>query len=181
MLEECAAMRVEVHSIDYDNPVIVARGCLINNLQAARGVSELEYCTLLGTTLSEIVQASDTIFIGRIRKHHTPLMPPDSGCLRFCRIRKDQAAGGMRLVHASTSKPIFFSNTFGERGSGVLHPATPVAIRHGAEDGGEMGAYHDDHLGLLAEAVVDKLKDYLPLGVEVVVIPDTRMPISFQG
>jgi len=53
--------------------------------------------------------------------------------------------------------------------------ATPAAIRHGAEDGGEMGAFHGDYLSLLAEAVVDKLQEYLPVGLQAVVIPDTRL------
>jgi hypothetical protein len=174
-LRDCAAMRVEVHSIDYQQPVITARGCLINDLQAARGVSQLEYCTVLDTTLSEIVHASDTVFLGLIRKHHLPLAPPDSGCLRYCRIGREQALGGMRMVHSTRERPRFHATTFGQRGCGVLHPSTPVAIRHGAEDGGEMGAYHDEHLGLLAEAVVDKLRDFLPLGMEAVVIPDPTL------
>ena len=65
-----------------------------------------------------------------------------------------------------------FTTQFGDRSCGVLHPATPAAIRHGAEDGGEMGAFHGDYLSVLAEAVVQKLEDYLPVGLDAVVIPD---------
>ena len=174
-LRDCAAMRVEVHSIDYERPVVSARGCLINDLQAARGVSQLEYCTVLDSTLSEILYASETIFLGTIRKHHLPLAAPDIGCLRYCRIRHDQSLGGMRMVRSTRAAPVFYSTHFGRRGCGVLHPATPAAIRHGAEDGGEMGVHHDDHPGLLAEAVAEKLKDFLPLGMEAVVIPDPTL------
>ena len=71
--------------------------------------------------------------------------------------------------------PVFYSDSFGERGCGVLHPATAEGIRHGAEDGGEMGAYHDLYLSLLCEAVVDKLADDLPLGLEAASIPDAHM------
>ncbi len=46
---------------------------------------------------------------------------------------------------------------------------------HGAEDGAEMGAYHKDQLSLLHEAVVDKLADYLPVGLQAVIIPDQRL------
>ncbi len=38
-----------------------------------------------------------------------------------------------------------------------------------------MGAYHDDYLSLLADAVVEKLGDYLPLDKEALVIPDVRL------
>ena len=64
---------------------------------------------------------------------------------------------------------------FGEPGYAVLHPATPEAIRFGAEDGGEMGGYHSWHYCLLLAAVQDKLKDFLPVGIEAVVVPDLRL------
>jgi len=174
-LMDCAARKIEVHSIDETRPVITARNCVIKTLQAARGLSFLEYCTVLDGTMSENIRASDCIFLARIRKEHPGFIPPDTGCVRYSSITKHQVAGGMRLVQVTRRTPVMFSTTFGERGCGVLHPATPKSIRHGAEDGGEMGAYHDKHLSLLAEAVVDKLHDYLPLGTEAVVIPDERL------
>ena len=107
--------------------------------------------------------------------HLPDFVPPDRSCVRYSRIEKNQAEGGIRMINVTRSRPIMFSEKFNERGCGVLHPTTPEEIRHGAEDGGEMGAYHEQHLSLLAEAVVDKLRDYLPLGTEAVVIPDERM------
>ncbi len=175
-LVDCAARKIEVHSIDYLKPVITARSCLIEKIQAARGLVKLEYCTVLESTLSEILNASDCIFLGLIHEDHLPdFEPPDRSCVRYSRIEKNQAEGGIRFINVTRSRPVMFSEKFNERGCGVLHPATPLAIRHGAEDGGEMGAYHDQYLSLLAEAVVDKLHDYLPLGTEAVVIPDKRM------
>ncbi len=174
-LLDCAARKVEAHSTDEQKPVITAKNCLIKQVQAATGLTRLEYCTVLETTLTEVLQASDCIFLGLIRKHHLPIAPPDSGCIRYSRIHKDQDKGGMQVANNSNSTPHLFVDKFGDRGCGVLHPATPEAIRHGAEDGAEMGAYHCQYLSLLAEAVVDKLSDYLPLGVEAVVIPDHRM------
>ena len=171
-LLDCAARRVEVHSVDYDQPVITARNCLIRAVQAVRGVSLLEYCTVLGGTLTEVIQASDCILLGLIRKDHATDDPPESGCVRYSRVTKAQAVGGMRFHEVSRELPVMFTTQFGERSCGVLHPATPAAIRHGAEDGGEMGAFHGDYLSLLAEAVVQKLEDYLPVGLDAVVIPD---------
>ena len=171
-LLDCAARRVEVHSIDYDRPVITARNCLIKAVQAARGVSLLEYCTVLGATLTEIILASDCIFLGAIHKDHPTKAPPESGCVRYSGVTKMQAVGGMRFHGVSRKPPVMFSTQFGRRSCGVLHPAAPAAIRHGAEDGGEMGAFHGAALSLLAEAVIQKLEDYLPVGLDAVVIPD---------
>ncbi len=174
-LLQCAVRRVQVHSIDLKEPVISARGCLIQTLQAARGVSLLEYCTVLGQALTEILRASDCIFLGLIRKDHLSSTPPQSGCVRYSRLDKAQDGGGMRLHGVTRQLPVMFSTQFGRRGCGVLHPATPRALRQGAEDGGEMGAFHENHLSLLAEAVIEKLKDFLPVGLDAVVIPDTRL------
>jgi hypothetical protein len=174
-LYDCAARKVQVHSIDFETPVITARDCLIRTVQAAQGLSQLEYCTVLETALSEVLWASDCIFLGRIRKDHPTPTAPDSGCVRYSRIHRNQDQGGLRFIENTRQAPVMFSSQYGERSCGVLHPATPAAIRHGAENGGEMGAYHHDYLSLLAEAVVDKLHDYLPVGLQTVVIPDARL------
>ena len=64
---------------------------------------------------------------------------------------------------------------FGEYGYGVLAPVTPGAVRFGAEDGGEMGAYHHKYYSLKVEAVLDKMREFLPVGIEPVPIQDTRL------
>ena len=62
--------------------------------------------------------------------------------------------------------------TFGGPGCPVLHPATHAGIRFGAEDGGEIGAYHHRHYARRAAAVIDKLRDFLPAGIEPLLIVD---------
>ncbi|MCP4256657.1 MAG: hypothetical protein GY774_03910 [Planctomycetes bacterium] len=64
---------------------------------------------------------------------------------------------------------------FGEPGYGVLDPVTPDAVRFGAEDGGEMGACHHKYYSLKTEAVLDKMREFLPVGIEPVLIQDTRL------
>lgn len=175
-LERCAARRIEAQAIDTRNPVIDAVDCLFKYVQAARGLVRLDYCTVLEETISETMQASDCIFLRLIQRHHPPVfLPPDEYCVRHSRISPSQDLSGIKHYGLTTVDPIMFSSTFGERGCGVLHPACPTTIRRGAEDGGEMGAFHDRHFSLLADAVVDKLRDYLPVGQEAVYIPDPRL------
>ena len=64
---------------------------------------------------------------------------------------------------------------FGEPGYGVLHPATADAVRFGAEDGGEMGAWHHKHYSLKEAAALDKMREFLPVGIEPVLIHDPRL------
>ena len=52
---------------------------------------------------------------------------------------------------------------FGKAGCGVLHPATHRRIRLGAEDGGELGAYHHQRHVLRELAALDKMREFLPV------------------
>lgn len=174
-LERCAARKVEAHRIDTHDPVISAVDCLFGEVQAARGLSRLEYCTVLGQTLSEALQASDCIFLGMLRRHHVPLDPPSAGCVRYSRLTSGQAVGGLAHYRCTRDSVVLFSEVYGERGCGVLHPASPASVRGGAEDGGEMGAYHRQAYSLRTSALLTKLRDYLPVGIEPVVIPDPRL------
>jgi len=82
-------------------------------------------------------------------------------------------------TEAVTRTPIF-----GETAYGVLHPATSEAVCFGAEDRGEMGGYHHKHYCLRADAVLDKLGDYMPVNLEPVIIFDERlnhMPLPIKG
>jgi len=176
-LVRCAAEKVVVHKAGTAAPALRAENCLFKKVQAASGLARLEYCTVMESTVCEALQASDCIFMDRIRKGLQGDAPPGSGCVRFSRVAPDQAPiGEPRFSATVTSEsPLFFSGDWGEAGCGVLHPAAPEAICAGAEDRGEMGAFHHQHHCLRREAVRAKLRDYLPLGIEPVLIPDARL------
>ena len=176
-LFKVAACQVEVETIDTDEPVLEAADSLFDTVQAAGGLARLEYCTVLGLTLIEILQASDCIFLGPVKKDHEGAEPPRAGCIRFSRIPPEILCAHepkpiLALGTNTTDEPVFFHTKFKEPCCAVLHPAAPESVRFGAEDGGEMGAYHGQHHVLRVEAVLDKLRDYLPLGIEAVWIHD---------
>jgi hypothetical protein len=177
-ISQGAVRYVEVLTVDTETPVLMADNCLFKRIQAARGLSRLEYCTVLEQTLSEGLQASDCLFLGILRRHHQPLFPPAAGCLRFSRLIPEQNTKGLRVFRCTREPVSCHSLEFGERGCGVLHPATAGAIRCGAEDGGEMGAFHARRYTLREAAVLEKLKDFLPLGLEAVLIPDPRLLVA---
>jgi len=83
-----------------------------------------------------------------------------------------QTFAGISTHKTTSKKAIFFSATFGERNAGVLHPATSVDISTGAEDGGEMGAYHGRFYSRIWFAVAEKLLDFLPIGIAAVLVRD---------
>ena len=170
--ERCAVLAAEVHSTDLEGPVLTADDSLFKRVQAAKGLVRLQYCTVLTTTIAESLQASDCIFNGLIRKDHDPASLPGEGCVRYSTLLPEQSCGALRFYNHRKLGAVFFSVTYGQQGCGVLHPASPAEIGHGAEDGGEMGAYHHLYLVASREAVIIKLKDFLPTGIRPVVIPD---------
>ncbi|MCP4657388.1 MAG: phage tail protein [bacterium] len=154
-------------------PALDAVDCLFETVTVNNGLARLEYCTVLDNLSCQTIQASDCIFgdgddVG-------------TGCIRYSRLPSPLAAlqeQQLRRPATTTVEPTFFSLQFGEPGCGVLHPATPESIRFGAEDGGEMGAFHRRRYCLQEAAVLEKLLDFLPLGITAVLIPDPRLPAS---
>jgi len=54
-------------------------------------------------------------------------------------------------------------------------PPSDVSILAGAEDGGELGAYHHRRYVLRESAVRTKLREYLPAGQLPVILSDSRL------
>ncbi len=181
-LFECAVQVVKVQRADTEPAVLTGDNVLFHHLQAENGLVRLEYCTVLNGTVAAHLQASDCIFMGNIHKDLVSNLPPSTGCIRFSRIPEALSGfGGEKLYLAketlTATVPVFFADTFSEVGCGVLHPASSGAIRFGAEDGGEMGAYHSRHHVLRVQSALEKLKGFLPVGMEVVWVYDSILHV----
>jgi hypothetical protein len=163
------------------NPVVSATDSLFETVSAA-GLVRLVYCTVLAKTSADALQASDCVFADEVA-----LPPSASGCVRYSRAAADVASSVQQ--HGNTAvEPVFLElpacasgdptlqvPAWGRPGCGVLDVATPASIRFGAEDGGEMGAYHAFALWLEDQAVVDKATEHLPLAVTPALISDERL------
>lgn len=172
-------------------PSLEATDCLFGNLTVAKGLTRLEYCTVMDKADCKHLQASDCIFTGNVTDGAGN--EPESGCVRYSRIPEGLIGSALNVHTGRTDTntretPVFIKfdycnggthehrmAVFGESGYGVLNPVTSDAIRFGAEDGGEMGAYHHKCYSLKAEAVLDKMREFLPVGIEPVLIQDTRL------
>lgn len=192
VLDGCAIgeLVVEAGSPVDPEPVLIARGCLFGSVEVG-GRAQLEYCTVLDDTAFGAIDASDCIFAGALAAG------PEHNCLRYTRVPPGFGAAGSTLYRCTTDAPVFTTVTycdegvahsttgaFGEPACGVLHPAAPASIRLGAEDGGEMGAYHDLHHVLEDEAILRAAAESLPVGITPVLIPDPRLlvrPPALEG
>ena len=154
----------------------------------------MEYCTVLGDIRYDRLQASDCVFTAAMESLEENGLVSSNDCIRYSRIppavlalQNDQAL--LRFPFCTSDQPVFFNTRFaeaitGQPGCGVHHPSGPKSIRFGAEDGGEMGAYHQWLYCLQTEAVKDKLLDYFPVGMEAVLVPDThlhQLPLQSGG
>jgi hypothetical protein len=191
-LERVAAADVRVESTSPADetgrlqPVLTAKSCLFDRVAVPDGLARLEYCTVLSQWRSHSLQASDVIFVADLDLDPGTDINPH--CIRFSRVPDGLAVAFLGTLENTTETPIFYEfefdeggqtvrrrPVFGEPGCAVLHPAAAEAVRFGAENGGEMGAYHGWRYSLLLAAVQDKLNDFLPVGMEAVIVPDLRL------
>ncbi len=196
-LQRCAFARLSVEAGlaandgGQDIPALDAVDCVFEQLTLANGLARLEYCTVMQSTACKRLQASDCIFAGTISDGAGA--EPEAGCIRYSRIPATLNGSALNIFNGygstnTTQPPVFihfdyckgtgYENRvagFGEAGYAVLDRATTEAIRFGAEDGAEMGVHHHQHHSLRIEAVLAKINEFLPVGIEPVLIQDRRL------
>jgi hypothetical protein len=185
VLERSAARRLRVPAGTDAPPPVAAHDCLFETIDGEGGFALLEYVTVLGATTVERLWASDCVFVGPV----SPLTcGPDGSCVRFSRLppgTDDSSCSGLLARPNTVARPVFAAfydkscevavPAFGAPGCGVLDLATPEAIAGGAEDGGEIGAYHHRHHLAGMRALLAKAGDHAPMGLAFVPVYDRRL------
>jgi hypothetical protein len=149
--------------------------------------ARIERSTVLGDcVVRELTLGSESLFVGRVRAERR-----QTGCLRFSyvgdavrtperyRCQPDLArawqdgdvpagAAGVpdRFAPPRAMRPLFTSRRYGDPGYARLDRSTPAAIRTGAEDGSEMGAFSHLKQPQREENLRRRLKEYLPVGLD---------------
>jgi hypothetical protein len=134
-----------------------------NALGTAGPPATIERSTIFGTALiKRLPMASESIFTGRVT-----IEDRGTGCLRFCALPLSSSTPQQYrcAAFAGAGAPAFASVHYGHPHYAQLLRTTPVAIREGAADGCEMGAFR--HLAYpLREANLRlRLTEYLPFGL----------------
>jgi hypothetical protein len=65
-----------------------------------------------------------------------------------------------------TPAPMFYSLQYGNPAYARLLPTTDPSIRQGADDGGEMGAYHSVLAPQRESDLLTRLAEFVPVGME---------------
>jgi hypothetical protein len=149
---------------------------------AAGGALTLTQCTVVGqvqATLLSLVSnsivwaepASSAAWESPPGQGHAPLWAErkQEGCVRYSFLPAGSATPGQFscVTQAPASPaPAFVSLRYGDPGYGKLLASTDDSIRRGADDGGEMGAFHFVLAPLRESDLRTRMQEYLGVGLE---------------
>src|SRR5260370_31903522 len=153
----------------------------VTNRPAPGGALTMSGCTVIGKVYASLLSLiSDSIFWAELSAADTAATPPlwsaplwavrkQEGCVRFSYL----AAGAIAPRHfqcveqgEGSPQPLFYSQRYGDPGYCKLFSVTDDLIRRGAEDGGEMGAFHFVLAPLRETDLRTRMTEYLPVGLE---------------
>ena len=146
------------------------------------GALTLEGCTVIGKVHAALMTlVSNSIFWAELAPGDSwsaPLIADrkQEGCVRFSYLpigavtprRFECVQQGQQGPY--TPQPLFFSLRYGQPGYAKLLASTDNAIRRGADDSGEMGAFHFLLAPLRETDLRIRMQEYLPVGMEFGVI-----------
>ena len=179
-LEKLAARKITIEGSAGSNiPTFIANDCLLQTFSAPSSLARLVYCTVLDESTADRIEASDCIFTEMLYEDVNKKRPPVSDKIRYSRYGRRETCFGS-IAGNTVEIPVFYTKEWGGPGCGVIHPASPKFICNGAEDGGEMGAFHHRAYVPAWEAVTQKLLDSLPVGMNAALIPDETSPKNAQ-
>jgi hypothetical protein len=179
-----ASSRVTDSIIDSRDPSGVAYvGSLDDATRAPHpgGELTLEGCTVIGKVYASLLQLvtdsliwawlSDADLAASPRVWSAPLWAAlkQKGCVRFSYLPADSLiARQYECVEQGKGvpEPMFYSLRYGDPGYAKLVFSTDDMIRRGADDGGEMGAFHFLLAPLRETDLRVRLQEYMPVGLE---------------
>lgn len=135
------------------------------------GTWRMENCTIRGkVALDALELASNCIFLGEF----ISVRRRQEGCVRFSWLPENAQTRTPRRYHCLPAesgvdadvRPQFTSLTFGHPAYAQLSRRCPVGIRAGADDGAEMGAFHDLFQPQREAHLRTRVAEYLRLGLE---------------
>jgi hypothetical protein len=159
--------------VDATDPTNVAYAALDGT--GAGGNLTLAGCTVAGKVHATLLQLiSDSIFwAGLLAGDTWPTAlisdRKQEGCVRFSFLPSGaKTPRRFECIERTIAgpQPIFFAFRYGRPGYMKLLTSTPDVVRRGADDGGEMGAFHFVLAPLRESDLGVRMQEYLPVGLE---------------
>lgn len=175
-----------------EQPALIAHDSLFGMLTGPNGFATLIYCTVMGETDVARLHASDCL-LGTLSANIN--CEANTSCIRYSRFDAPPGKAdcfGKSAPSNTADRPDFVQcwhsesdgacalrlATYGEPGFGVLDTIAAPSITRGAEDEGEMGAYHHQFLAAELRALRQKLTHFLPLGQEIALTYDPMLALT---
>ncbi|HVL26286.1 MAG TPA: hypothetical protein VM450_19500 [Thermomicrobiales bacterium] len=158
-----------VQSLEITDSIVQSRDAAVPALTLGDGIVVLRRVTVLGAIDVHRLDASEALITGV-----GDVTDTQAGCFRF-----SAAPAGSRLPHPYESHvlddqdPLFTSRRFGAPGYGQLSDAAPAAVRRGAENGSEIGAFSSLMNPIRFDGLQAKVDEYLPFGLIPIYLPET--------
>lgn len=139
------------------------------------GSVRIENSTIVGKLCAETIEyASNTIFLAAADSWAAPVRAErlQQGCVRFSFVPEGAQVPRRHRCQPSTPadaarvRPRFTSLRYGDAGYGQLSTSCPPEITRGADDGSEMGAFHNLYQPRRIANLRAALDEYLRFGLE---------------
>ncbi|SCK08652.1 hypothetical protein [Streptomyces sp. WMMB 322] len=135
----------------------------------AHAVLHAHRTTVIGEVHTHAVQiAENSIFTGRVEVARKQI-----GCMRFSYVphgsrtpRRFRCVPDRERPQTRTVRPVFTSERYGTPAYAQLAAGCPEAIGRGADDGGELGAFHDLYQPQRTDGLRARLAEYAPAGTD---------------
>ena len=161
MVDEEVAVSAQDSVIDAGDATLLA---IAKTAALPCGQVDLARCTVMGR-----VEARETVLIeNSILTGIARFARRQSGCVRF----SDLPAGSEtpRQYQCTSLLPVFTSTSYSRAAYLQLSKTCPVEISEGADDGSEMGVFHDLFQPQRKSNLATRLDEYLKVGLEAAVI-----------
>lgn len=182
-INELAAAQIADSIVDAAAPSLPAYAATVDASGRPQpgGALTLQGCTVIGKVYASLLTlVSDSIVWAQLSPADRAATPPlwaaplwalrkQEGCVRFSFLPFDAITPRrFQCVELSEGgpQPLFYSLRFGDAGYGKLLPDTADAVRRGADDGGEMGAFHFLLAPLRETDLRVRIAEFMPAGLE---------------
>jgi hypothetical protein len=155
----------------------------------AGGALTLTGCTVVGKVRCTLLSlVSNSIIWAALSEADLWTSPPgqrpfslwadrrQEGCVRFSFIPEATAVPRQFecvMQGPALPAPLFISLRYGDPGYGKLYASTADVVRRGADDGGEMGAFHFVLAPLRETDLRTRMQEYIPVGLEYGIFYET--------
>jgi hypothetical protein len=136
-------------------------------MTADEGWLQLDRITVLGTVTTLVIDASETIF-----RDHVTVQDRFRGCVRYSRVTGESVLPRVHRVVVDTPLSFASVDPFDRHDPAHVRLAADAdrALLRGAEDGGEMGAFHNLQLAQRYEGYRRRLDESTPAGLTTGII-----------